>query len=91
MLVHASECEDVHVNVRGALEAAHDAIKSFFMMFSLLESEARVWWVFNHRAFLEAVCIGNILREAVKEEGGQDLLERDPLFVRGRMDIGKYR
>lgn len=89
MLVHASECTDVPVNVRGTLEAAHDAINAFFMMFQLLESEARVWWVFNHRAFLEAVCIGNVLREAVKEEGGKDMLARDPLFVRARSDIGK--
>ena len=89
MLVHASECTDVPVNVRGTLEAAHDAINAFFMLFQLLESEARVWWVFNHRAFLEAVCIGNVLREAVKEEGGKEMLARDPLFVRARSDIGK--
>lgn len=91
MLVHASESSDVPVNVRGTLEAAHDAITSFFMLFSLLESEARVWWVFNHRAFLEALCIGNVLREATRsEEGGEDLMTRDPLFVRARTDISEF-
>ena len=91
MLVHASECPDVPVNVRGTLEAAHDAISAFFLLFSLLEAEARVWWVFQHRAFLEALCIGNVLREAAREPGGKDLLQRDPLFVRARADISEWR
>jgi hypothetical protein len=89
MLVHASESPEVPVNVRGTLEAAHDAITSFFVLFSLLEAEARVWWVFNHRAFLEALCIGNVLREAAKEPGAEDLLTRDPLFVRAESDIAQ--
>lgn len=87
MLVHASESADVPVNVRGTLEAAHDAITAFFVLFSLFETEARVWWVFNHRAFLEALCIGNVLREAAKEEGGEEAMGKDPLFVRARGDI----
>lgn len=89
MLVHASESADVPVNVRGTLEAAHDAISAFFLMFSLLEAEARVWWVFHHRAFLEALCIGNVLREASKDLGALDMLARDPLFVRAKGDISK--
>jgi len=44
-------------------------------------------WVFNHRAFLEAMCIGNILREEVKMEGGEETLAKDPLFVRAKTDI----
>lgn len=94
MLVHASESADVPVNVRGTLEAAHDAITAFFVLFSLFETEARVWWVFNHRAFLEALCIGNVLREAAKEENGGGggegeamAMGKDPLFVRARGDI----
>ena len=90
MLVHASESADVPVNVRGTLDAAHDAISAFFLLFSLLEPEARVWWVFNHRAFLEALCIGNVIREARKEPmDEEDALERDSIFVRGKNDIGK--
>ncbi|KAH7160260.1 fungal-specific transcription factor domain-containing protein, partial [Dactylonectria estremocensis] len=87
MLVHASESADVPVNIRGTLEAAHDAISAFFLLFSLLEIEARVWWVFNHRAFLEALCIGNVLREAAREPGGAEALTRDPLLVRAKADI----
>lgn len=77
------------MNVRGALEAAHDAINAFFLLFALFESEAKVWWVFNHRAFLEAMCIGNILREEMKAENGREILVTDPLFVRAKADIGK--
>lgn len=90
MLVHASESEDVPVNVRGTLEAAHDAINAFFMLFTLLEPEARVWWHFNHRAFLEALCMGNVLREAAKEPGGDDIAARDPLFARAKSDICEF-
>lgn len=89
MLVHASESGDVPVNVRGTLEAAHDAITAFFVLFALFEAEARVWWVFNHRAFLEALCIGNVLREVAREPGGAESMNKDPLFVRARGDIRK--
>ncbi len=90
MLVHASESGDVPVNVRGTLEAAHDAITAFFVLFALFEAEARVWWVFNHRAFLEALCIGNVLREVAREEGGAEGMGKDPLFVRARGDIREF-
>lgn len=89
MLVHASESADVPVNVRGTLEAAHDAINTFFLLYALLENEARVWWVFNHRAFLEALCIGNVLQEVAREPGGEAALARDPLFVRAKADISR--
>jgi hypothetical protein len=90
MLVHASESADVPVNVRGTLEAAHDAITAFFVLFALFEAEARVWWVFNHRAFLEALCIGNVLREVAREPGGEEAMGKDPLFVRARGDIREF-
>lgn len=88
MLVHASESSDVPVNYRGTVEAGHDAITSFFMLFKLLEAEARVWWVFNHRAFLEALCIGNVLREVAGEEGWE-AVGRDPLWARAKTDISE--
>jgi hypothetical protein len=90
MLVHASESADVPLNVRGTLEAAHDAIAAFFVLYSLFEAEAKVWWVFNHRAFLEALCIGTVLREAMKDPGGVDAVQKDPLFVRARADISEF-
>ena len=87
MLVHSSDSAEVPVNVKGALEAAHGAINAFFLLYSLFESEAKVWWVFNHRAFLEAVVIGDILREQ-EMDGAQRELSEDPLFVRAKGDIG---
>jgi hypothetical protein len=90
MLVHASESTDVPLNVRGTLEAAHDAITAFFVLYGLFEIEAKVWWVFNHRAFLEALCMGTVLREAMKEPGGLESVGKDPLFVRARADISEF-
>lgn len=90
MLVYASEGPDVPVNVRGTLEAAHDAITAFFVLFTLFEAEARVWWVFNHRAFLEALCIGNVLNEVARDPDVSESLTKDPLFVRAKGDIREY-
>jgi hypothetical protein len=96
MLLHSSESKEVPINVRGALEAAHEAINSFFLLYGLFESEAKVWWVFNHRAFLEAMVIGDILQEQANVvvgngEGdvtGEELLAKDPVFARAKSDIG---
>jgi hypothetical protein len=89
MLVHSSSCQEVPSNPRGALDAAHDAICAFFLLYKLFEAEAKVWWVFNHRAFLEALCIGGILRDEAKVKGGLDIMARDPLFIRAKEDIRK--
>ncbi|KAJ1331725.1 DNA binding [Microdochium nivale] len=71
MLVHASEAlPDVPMNTKATLEAAHEAITAFFTFWALLPEESRVWWVLNHRAFLEALCIGGILKEMRKLGGG---------------------
>ncbi len=90
MLVYASESPEAPANLRGTLECAHDAITTFFLLFSLFGDEARVWWVFNHRAFLEALCVGNVLKEVVASEpGGEENLAKDPLYARARNDIRK--
>lgn len=57
MLVCADESDVLGVDVKGTLEAAHEAINSFFMLHALFEDEARVWYHFQHRAFSEAVRI----------------------------------
>lgn len=59
MLLQACATEDagVECNPRGALEAGHEAIWAFFKLHTMFEPEAAVWWVFQHRAFEEAVRI----------------------------------
>jgi hypothetical protein len=91
MLVHASESPDVPVNIRGTLEAAHEAITAFFVLFTLFDNEARVWWVFNHRAFLEALCIGSVLREAARDPATAEQMSRDPLFSKAKADISESK
>jgi hypothetical protein len=88
MLLHSSSSPEVPANTRGTLEAAHDAIQAFFLLYEIFESESQVWWVFCHRAFLESLTIGNVLQEQAKEEGGLDVVLKDPLFVRAKADIG---
>ncbi|KAK0918889.1 hypothetical protein LTR91_008711 [Friedmanniomyces endolithicus] len=63
MLLHAAENEPagVEANIKSALEAAHEAIWAFFKLWALYESEAGVWWVFQHRAFEEALLIAHLL------------------------------
>lgn len=92
MLLQSSEnSPEVMVNVRGTLEAAHEAIAAFFLFSKYLENESKVWWVFNHRAFLEALCIATILRDhgEGREAGGAPMEgARDSLFVRAKDDLG---
>lgn len=63
MMLQASENEagDVECNIRAALEAAHEAIWSFFKLWQIFPSEAAVWWVFQHRAFEESLVIAQLL------------------------------
>jgi len=57
MLVHADESEDLLLDLKGTLDAAHEAINSFFLLHTLFECEARVWFHFQQRAFSEAVSL----------------------------------
>lgn len=43
-------------DVQGAIEAGRRAILSFFNLWDAFRVDAGVWWVFQHRAFEEAVC-----------------------------------
>ena len=88
MLLHASENEaqGVEINVKGALEAAHEAIWSFFKLWKLFESEAGVWWVFQHRAFEESLLIAHLLAIPPQlDANGMTVL--DPIYAKLKDDI----
>lgn len=57
MAIQADEntSEGVVPDVKGALEAARMALQAFFHFWEYLKTDASVWWVFQHRAFEEAV------------------------------------
>lgn len=57
MAIQADENEPngVRCEVKGALEAARMAVQSFFQLWEFVRTDAGVWWVFQHRAFEEAV------------------------------------
>ena len=55
MLIYADEHEHLDIDIHGTLDAAHEAINSFFLLRALFEDEAMVWYHFQHRAFSEAV------------------------------------
>ena len=55
MLVYTDEHEHLNIDVHGTLVAAHEAVNSFFLLHTLFEEEAQVWYHFQHRAFSEAV------------------------------------
>jgi len=43
------------VDVKGMLEAAHTAVNAYFLLRTLFEEEARIWYHAQHRAFIETV------------------------------------
>jgi hypothetical protein len=57
MLIQAdsNDAAGVRCDVRGTLEAARIALSAFFDFWEGLRDDASVWWVFQHRAFEEAV------------------------------------
>lgn len=95
MLLHASEnaAGGVSRNVRCALEAAHEAIWTFFKLWAFFETEAAVWWVFQHRAFEESLLIAHLLSGLPGETtvlGGGGEEEREglaPLVAKAKEDV----
>ncbi|KAI9730233.1 MAG: hypothetical protein M1834_005997 [Cirrosporium novae-zelandiae] len=81
MLVHSEDTEAVPAQVRGALEAAHNGMQAFFLLHSLFRTEADMWWVFQHRAFSEALVIADL----IKKHGGDSV--NDPIFERSKADV----
>lgn len=84
MLLHASDNPEAGVesNPKAALEAAHEALCSFFKLWGLFETEAAVWWAYQHRAFEESLLIANLLAHSPMPER-----HIDPIYGKAKEDI----
>ena len=60
MLINADEHEHMACDTRATLEAAHEAVNSFFLFHTIFDGEAGVWYHFQHRAFSEAACLTSL-------------------------------
>ncbi|KAF2639582.1 hypothetical protein P280DRAFT_470216 [Massarina eburnea CBS 473.64] len=94
MAIQADENEagGVACDVRGALETARMAILSFFHLWEYFRVDAGVWWVFQHRAFEEALLMVRILGTQEQplspiHDGASPLT--DPLLSKAKDDAKK--
>jgi Fungal specific transcription factor domain len=55
MMTNNSDQGEPYASLKGTLEAAHEALRVFFVCRDVLKGEANTWWVMCHRAFIEAV------------------------------------
>ncbi|KAF2194314.1 hypothetical protein K469DRAFT_709828 [Zopfia rhizophila CBS 207.26] len=94
MIIQAdvNELGGVVCDVRGALEAARMALQSFFNFWEYLRVDAGVWWVFQHRAFEEALLMARILgmQEQPLSPSKADMSPAsEPLFMMAKEDARK--
>ncbi|KAF2732217.1 hypothetical protein EJ04DRAFT_544795 [Polyplosphaeria fusca] len=92
MIIHADENEagGVSCDVKGALEAARQALKAFFDFWEHLKVDAAVWWVFQHRAFEEALLVARILgtqEQALSPGLDGSSPAADPLLAQAKVDV----
>ncbi|KAH7128540.1 fungal-specific transcription factor domain-containing protein [Dendryphion nanum] len=95
MIINADENEGAGVScdVKGALEAARMALRAFFHFWEYLKVDAGVWWVFQHRAFEEALLMARIL--GAQEHPLSPNYEygispaSDPLLLKSKEDVRK--
>ncbi|PSN71409.1 hypothetical protein BS50DRAFT_485883 [Corynespora cassiicola Philippines] len=94
MVIQADENEEggVTCDVKGALEAARMALQSYFDFWEYLRVDAGVWWVFQHRAFEEALLMARILaaqeQPLDRERDGMSPAS-DPLLLQAKQDTRK--
>ncbi|KAF2004758.1 hypothetical protein P154DRAFT_551946 [Amniculicola lignicola CBS 123094] len=94
MVIQADENDvgGVTCDVPGALDAARKAIGAFFHFWEYLRIDAGVWWVFQHRAFEEALLMARILgtqEHPLSAELGGGSPASDPLFTLAKQDVRK--
>lgn len=87
-----NEAGGVSCEVKGALEAARMALASFFEFWEFLRVDAGVWWVFQHRAFEEALLMARILSVQGQPLSPMNMSEpsaSEPLFMLAKADVRK--
>ncbi|KAJ4312571.1 hypothetical protein N0V94_007387 [Neodidymelliopsis sp. IMI 364377] len=93
MVIQSDEnpSEGYMCEVKGCLEAARMAVQSFFHFWEYLRIDASVWWVFQHRAFEEALLIARILgqQEQPLSPGHNGPPSSDPLLMLAKEDARK--
>ena len=89
MLIEAEDFDGADgvstANVKGALEAGRTAVRAFFDFWDLLRADAGVWWVFQHRAFEEAVTMSNLLGAYMPPPNGKI----EDIFLDARKDVAR--
>lgn len=92
MLLYASENEAAGVkpDLKPSLEAADQAIWTFFMLRDFFEAEAGVWWVFQHRAFEESLLIAHLL---AAHNNNDSITDEDttvhPIFAKAKEAVAR--
>jgi len=93
MLIEADENETsgVKCDVRGALHAGRLAVGAFFDFWDGLRVDAGVWWVFQHRAFEEALTMASLLTSYTpvpsSPTNAANINKVDPLFLEAKDDV----
>ncbi|KAL8779668.1 MAG: hypothetical protein Q9194_001322 [Teloschistes cf. exilis] len=95
MLINADQHEEMACDIRATLEAAHEAIASFFLFHTIFDGEAGVWFHFQHRAFSEAdIDIADsygsrqlIIADLVKSKPPESTM--DSVYVQAKTDLIK--
>ncbi|KAL8642621.1 MAG: hypothetical protein Q9228_000714 [Teloschistes exilis] len=67
--------EEMACDIRATLEAAHEAIASFFLFHTIFDGEAGVWFHFQHRAFSEASKPPESTMDSVYVQAKTDLIK----------------
>ncbi|KAI4256273.1 MAG: hypothetical protein LQ352_002162 [Teloschistes flavicans] len=83
MLINSDQHEEMACDIRATMEAAHEAIASFFLFHTIFDGEAGVWFHFQHRAFSEALMIAELLKSKPPES------TMDSVYVQGKTDLIK--
>lgn len=83
MLIYADEHGAMACDARSTMEAAHEAISSYFLFHTIFDGEAGVWFHFQHRAFSEALVIAELVKN---QPPGSNM---DPIYLSAKTDIVK--